>query len=165
MSTRPRVELRNQFLPFAGDDVEVADDGGGQPTEPTCQPCWSDEVEPIEFEDDDNNEPEELKRQKSCEAPTHRQRQEHIDSNHATYRGWCDICIKARATGTPHRTIKQDEQARKDAEKDGPRIDSEYFYMSNNEKSMPHLALKFSRSGRLSAIALPAKGATEFGVK
>ena len=78
LSTRSRVELRNQFQPFAEDDVEVADDDSGQPTEPTCQPCWSDEVEPIEFEDDDN-EPEELKRQKSCEAPTHRQRQEHID--------------------------------------------------------------------------------------
>ena len=30
---------------------------------------------------------------------------------------------------------------------------------------MPHLAFKFNRSGRLAATALPAKGATEFGVK
>ena len=30
---------------------------------------------------------------------------------------------------------------------------------------MPHLAFKFSRPGRLAATALPAKGATEFGVK
>ena len=118
-----QTTVKNRFQPFTDDGDEVLVDGGSeqqpvadvvqQPTEqPTEQPIWSDELEPIEFEDDDN-EPEELKRQKSCEAPTHRQRQEHIESNHATYRGWCDICIKARATGTPHRTIKQDEQARK----------------------------------------------------
>ena len=63
-------KLSNQFQPFA-EDEEVADDNGEQPTEPICQPCWSDEVEPIEFEDDDNNEPEGLKRQRSCEATTH----------------------------------------------------------------------------------------------
>ena len=37
--------------------------------------------------------------------------------------------------------------------------------MSHDEKSMPMLAFKFSRSGRLAATALPSKGATEFGVK
>ena len=72
-------------------------------------------LEPVEFEDD---EPEELRRQKACEAPTDRQRREHIESNHATYRGWCDVCIRARATGTPHAAIKSDIQARKDAEKE-----------------------------------------------
>ena len=74
------------------------------------------DLEPVEFEDD---EPEELRRQKACEAPTDRQRREHIESNHATYRGWCDVCIRARASGTPHAVIKSDIQARKDAEKEG----------------------------------------------
>ena len=124
-----QITVKNSFQPFAeNDEVDVADDDGEQqPAEqPTEQPIWSDELEPIVFEDDDN-EPEELKRQKSCEAPTHRQRQEHIESNHATYGGWCDICIKARATWAPHRAIKPGEQARRDAEKDGPIICSDYF--------------------------------------
>ena len=76
---------------------------------------------------------EELNGQKSSEAPTHEQRRAHIKSNLAMYRGWCDICITARTTGVPHKTIKQDVQARKDAEKDGPIIYPGYFYESINE--------------------------------
>ena len=37
--------------------------------------------------------------------------------------------------------------------------------MSDKERPMPRLVFKCSRSGRLAATALPAKGATEFGVK
>ena len=37
--------------------------------------------------------------------------------------------------------------------------------MSTDDDSMPMLALKFSRSGRISATALPKKGVTEFGTK
>ena len=88
-----------------------------------------------------------------------------MESNHIIYRGWCDICIKARVVDTPHRVNQQDEQARKDADKDSPRIYPDYLYMSPDEKSTPHVAFKLSRSGRLAATALPAKGATEFGVK
>ena len=42
---------------------------------------------------------------------------------------------------------------------------SDYFYMSDNTESMPMLAMKFSRSKRIGATALPFKGVTEFGVK
>ena len=115
------TDVGDEFLVGGSSEQQRVGDVVQQPTEqPTEQPIWSDEAGPIEFEDDDDNEPEEIKRQKSCEAPTNRQRQEHIESNHATYRGWCEVCIKARAIGAPHRVIKQDEQARKDAERDGP---------------------------------------------
>ena len=162
-----QTKTHNRFQPFTDDGEEVLIDEGEQRTaeQQTEQPIWKDDVEPIEYEDEDDNEPEEFKRQKSCEAPSNLQRQEHIESNHATYRGWCDVCIKARATGTPRRLTKQDEHARKYAERDGPIIYSAYFYMSTNENSMPHLAFKLSRSGRMAATALPAKGAIELGVK
>ena len=79
-----QTTVKNRFQPFTDDgDVDVAGDDGEQ--QPTELPIWSDDVEPIEYEDDDE-EPEELTRQKSCEAPANRQHQEHIESNHATYR-------------------------------------------------------------------------------
>ena len=42
---------------------------------------------------------------------------------------------------------------------------SDYFYMNDDEQSMPMLAMKFSRSKRIRATALPFKGVTEYGVK
>ena len=136
-----------------------------QPSQPSSQQKTDGELELLEYEDQEDYEPEELRRQKECEAPTERQRREHIESNHSTYRDWCDVCIKARATGTPHAVIKSDLAARREAEREGPRFYSDFYYMSSDETSMPMLALKFSRSGRLSATALPSKGVTEFGVK
>ena len=133
-------EHRNQFQPFAGegdaDEVIIQEPEVVTqfPTDPNVTQVPTepkdDNVEPIEYEDD---EPEELKIQKTCEAPTNTQRREHIESNHATYRGWCDVCIKARATGTPHAIIQSDLEARKEAEKLGPRIYTDYYFMSTDE--------------------------------
>ena len=43
-----------------------------------------DDLEPVEYEDEDD-EPEELKVQKTCEAPTERQRREHITEVGVTF--------------------------------------------------------------------------------
>ena len=109
----------------------------------------------------DAEEPEELKRVKACSKPTQREIEEHEDQNHAVYRDWCEVCVASRGTGTPHRRRRgtiPDEQ-------EGPRIMSDYFYMNDDEQSMPMLALKFSRSKRIAATALPYKGVTEYAVK
>ena len=37
--------------------------------------------------------------------------------------------------------------------------------MSSNERSIPMLAVRFSRSGRFAATALSSKGVTRFGVE
>ena len=50
-------------------------------------------------------------------------------------------------------------------EKDGPRICSDFFYMSEAGVATPTLALGFSRSGRVSAMALEKKGLTQYGAK
>ena len=47
----------------------------------------------------------------------------------------------------------------------GPRIYSDFFYMSEEGVSTPMLALMFSRSGRMAATALEQKGLTQYGVK
>ena len=117
-------EHRNRFQPFAGDgdDEEVVIQEpqaiNQQPEQANVESNEAN-LEPIEYE---NDEPEELNMQKTCEAPTNKQRGEHLESNHATYRGWCDVCIKARATGTPHAIIKADAEAKKEAGELGPRI-------------------------------------------
>ena len=131
-------EHRNQFQPFADElgDEENLNREPVQEQSASAEPI-EEPVEPFEYEDD---EPEELKVQKTCEAPTNKQRREHIESNHATYRGWCDVCIKARSTGTPHAIIKAEAEAKKEAERLGPRVYTDYNFMSNDESSMPNLA-------------------------
>ena len=60
---------------------------------------------------------------------------------------------------------KKNVEQSKEEEKDGPRIFSDFYYMNTAEDSVPMLALKFSRSGRPAATALPAKGVTGYGQK
>ena len=50
-------------------------------------------------------------------------------------------------------------------EKDGPRICSDFFYVSEARVATPTLALSCSRSGRVTATALEQKGLTQHGVK
>jgi hypothetical protein len=107
-------------------------------------------------------EPEEVKKIREVRAPTDEQRRQHLLENHAVYRDWCQVCIASRATGTQHRRAKK-QQAEK--EQEGARICSDYYFMSTDESSMPMVALKNSRSGRIGATALEQKGVTEFGVK
>ena len=47
----------------------------------------------------------------------------------------------------------------------GPRIYSDFFFMSEGGVLTPMLALKFSRSGRMAATALEQRGLTQYGVK
>ena len=95
--------------PFAGDehdeDVQPAQPAQPEPAQPQQDDVSKlEDIEPIEYEDD--GDPEELKRQKTCEAPTQAQRREHIESKHTVNRGLWYVCIKARATGTPHAIIQ-----------------------------------------------------------
>ena len=50
--------------------------------------------------------------------------------------------------------------ATQEQEQYGPRIYSDFFYMSEGGVSTPMLALKFGRSGRMAATALEQKGLT-----
>ena len=74
--------------------------------------------------------------------------------------GVLHVCVGSRGLGTQHRRRKKEEA--KEVE-DGPRIFSDFFFMSTNEGSVPMLILTFSRSGRIAATALEGKGDTEHG--
>ena len=116
----------------------------------------------VEDEEEEIEESEEFKKSVEVSEPTQKQRDDHEMENHAVYRNWCPVCIQSRGLGTQHRKSRKTltEQTQ-----DGPKICSEFFFMSTDEKSAPMLALKNSRSKRLAATALPSKGVTEFGVK
>ena len=58
---------------------------------------------------------------------------------------------------------KQERNRVKSKPKDGGMKD--FFYMSEAGVATPMLALKFSRSGRITATALEQKGLTQYGVK
>ncbi|CAK0904033.1 unnamed protein product, partial [Prorocentrum cordatum] len=107
-------------------------------------------------------ESEEFKRARAARGPTRAQKEEHGEQNHAVYRSRCPVCRAARATGTQRR-VEVERGA--DEEKEGPRIYSDYFFMSTDETSAPHLIIKSSRSGRLYATSIPAKGVAEYSVR
>ena len=124
-------------------------------------------ISPLDEEDEEDSETElhdseEFRKLMSGRDPTPLQRARHEEENHAVYRDWCDICVAAKGTGTQHRRkLKQVANE----EELGPRIFSDYFFMSSADGSAPMLALKFSRSKRIAATSLPRKGVTEFATK
>ena len=113
--------------------------------------------------DIDGEVPDDLRRVAEVEEPSKEQMVQHELENHANYRAWCPACVAGRGVGSQHRRKKRDQA---EAFRDGPCIYSDYFFMSTQEEgSTPMLVLKFSRSGRISATALPAKAMTDYGVK
>ena len=64
---------------------------------------------------------------KSPGTPSAKERQEH-EVNHWPYRSWCDHCVKGRALGQPHRTVKGDY-----AESSVARVLMDYGYLHEEE--------------------------------
>jgi len=120
------------------------------------------EEEAVAAEDAPAEECEEVKRIQEIQTPSRRMVDEHKLQNHSVYRSWCDVCVRARGLGQFH---KQQKSTMIDREREGPRIFADFFFMNDDEKSEPHLALKFSRSGRIAATSLQNKGSTPLGVK
>ena len=155
-SERGPIETSHEFHQAA--PKGAAADAAG----PGVTAATSDLDDDVNFDSDEGEEVDEVRRLAAGRAPTAKQRQEHEEENHAVYRDWCPVCIRARGLGNQHRKNKE---KRKEEESEGPRIYSDFFFMSTDDSSTPNLALKFSRSKRLAATALPAKGVTEYGTK
>ena len=152
------VPVGGRPAPDEGDSWEVDGDGSGMFDASASRTPQ----EPMGSDEEVHEEPEEYRKLVAGRSPTAAQRREHEEQNHAVFRDWCPVCLKSRGQGTQHRKKKRDQQRK---EEEGPRICSDYFFMSTQEGSAPMLAVKFSRSKRVGATALPAKGVTEFGVK
>ena len=124
-------------------------------------------AKPAEFfasgDEGEFEEPEELKKVNVGRSPTAKQRQEHEEENHAVYREWCEVRVAARGTGAKNR--RQQKKGQVDQEERGPMIVQDFYFMSTIDGSVPTLASKFSRSGRMTTTVLPSKGVTEFVVK
>ena len=95
--------------------------GGEGPT----QGDGGDEVEPVA------EEAGELRKIKAAQEPIRAVRLEHEDENHTVYRSWCAICRNARSTGTQH---KRNLEKSAEEETAGPKIFSDFFYMSTKEE-------------------------------
>ena len=121
-----------------------------------------DEQDGEAVEGEELEESEETRRVAAATEPSKQMREEHEAQNHAVYRSWCQICVESRGLGTQHRKKKQKEAIE---DKEGPKTFSDYYFMSTDEQSMPMLALKFSRSKRLAATAIPSKGLTALATK
>ena len=117
----------------------------------------------MDSNEEEFEEPEELRKLHAGRSPTERQRREHEEENHAVYREWCETCVATKGLGSQHRKANRKEAAEK--EKEGPRVFSDYFFMNTAADAAPMLAVKFSRSKRIAATALQRKGVTEYGTK
>ena len=113
-----------------------------------------------QWDEDLEELPSEQQRRRMARTPTTQQVVDHEDSNHAIGMEWCWICRAARSTGAQHRRISKEA---KEAE-ENQKICSDYFFMNSDEGSQPMFALKFVRTGRISATALEAKGLTQHGM-
>ena len=107
-------------------------------------------------------EGEEFRQIQRVTRPTAQQIQDHEDENHAIYRNWCEVCVASRGLGQ-HK--KRDRRALVEKAKDGPKVCSDFFFMSTDERSSPMVVAKFTRSGTVGATALESKGITNFGVR
>ncbi|CAE8638172.1 unnamed protein product, partial [Polarella glacialis] len=96
--------------------------------------------EAVEAEEEEFEEPEEMKRVTEVVTPSSRMLADHGLENLAVYRNWCEICVASRGLGQQHR--RRAERSR-DEEREGPRIFSDYFFMSTEEESTPILGVKF----------------------
>ena len=115
-------------------------------------------------EQDEADQPEELKRVLAARQPTELERQKHFQMHHAVFRTLVpSVCQSKREQ--EHNTGDRQSRNWPKQEQDGPRIYSDFFYMSEAGVSIPMLAVKFSRSGRIAATALEQKGLTQYGVK
>ena len=79
---------------------------------------------------DDDQEVEGEKRTKIVKSPgtpSAKERQEH-EVHHWPYRSWCDHCVKGRALGQPHRTVKGEY-----AESSVARVLMDYGYLHEEE--------------------------------
>ena len=150
--------LHNAYVRAGGVTPELA------PVEPSSS--WTRmEVDDGQREEQDESadQPEELRRVLAARQPTELERQKHSQTNHAVFAPWREVCVKAKGTGAQHRRQTNKELAKQDQY--GPRIYSDFFYMSEGGVSTPMLALKFSMSGTMAATALEQKGLTQYGVK
>ena len=89
------------------------------------------EAKPADFavghrDEDEIEEPEELRKVTVGLAPTERQRRQHEEEYHSVYREWCEVYVVARGTGAQHQHRRKRHQI--DQEQRGPRIFSDLFF-------------------------------------
>ena len=79
-------------------------------------------------EQDEADQPQELRRVSAARQPTELEKQKHFQTNHVVFALWCEVCVKAKETGAQHRRQTVKEVGKQ--EQDGPRIYSDFFLMS-----------------------------------
>ena len=91
--------------------------------------------------------------------PTPAEVEEHEVGGQCVYRSWCPPCVRARALSDGHVAKETPESA-------DPTIAFDYGYMgADNEKTMPILVAKDSKSKTIWATSLDKKGENVFAVE
>ena len=141
-----------------------------------CRPCDDQEDQEQEEEEDEASRPKAIWKPV---RPSVKEVEEH-NLTHMPFRNWCIFCVKGKAKDDPHkRKIKQDE------EQDIPIVSIDYMFMESREarlrrkelnrrrggneneedKGMPILVLKDSRTKVALSRVVPHKGRDQYAIE
>ena len=109
----------------------------------------------------ESEEAERPKYRKTGDEPTPEEIEEH-NIDHGVFRAWCPHCVKGRAEAYGHKSKKK-------VESEIPRICIDYMYMhseqsTNEEKGMPTLLMKDSKTKTVCAWTVPRKGIDAYAI-
>jgi hypothetical protein len=103
-----------------------------------------------------------VKFRKLGSEPTQMEIDEH-NMDHSVFRAWCPHCVKGKSNAYPHRKIASDN------ENGIPTVSLDYMFMADKqekeeEKGMPTLVMKDSRTKIIFAQVVPEKGRNPYAI-
>ena len=108
------------------------------------------------------SEEAERSRVRETESVPSAKEMEERNVDHAVFRRWCLHCVKGRAETYGHRAVTKDKA-------EIPKVSVDYMYMSSvqdreEEKGMPVLVMKDSKTRMVTARVVPSKGVDAYAV-
>ena len=93
--------------------------------------------------------------------PTGKERSDHEAAGHATFRSWCDSCVRGRGEATPHRTWAGQEYHK-------PQIGAGYWFAGGTDQMREDLAVLVLYEKTCKCLfgdVVGQKGATELNIE
>eukprot|EP00971_Amphidinium_carterae_P220004 4367367-Amphidinium_carterae.2 len=104
---------------------------------------------------DEDEEFQEPRRVQDVETVGRAEKEEHELLGHVQYRSWCQHCVSARGVGQPHRSVPEDPH-----DASVPEIVMDYYFLGEENETMPHIVMKDRKSDAYFSSCLDAKGST-----
>eukprot|EP00971_Amphidinium_carterae_P002755 54423-Amphidinium_carterae.5 len=104
---------------------------------------------------DEDEEFQEPRRVQDVETVSRSEREQHELLGHVECRSWCQHCVSARGVGQPRRSVPEDP-----LDTSVPEIVLDYYFLGEENETMPHSVLKDRGSDAYFSSCLDAQGST-----